>query len=147
MEFIKTHKKLCILIGIILVAIILIAIILKSFNVDYSKSEYGDRLKGIDKVEIKKETIKKLEEEMNKIDQVEKCTYRLKGRLINITFTMKDGVEVNNAKEIANKVLDYFSDKEKSFYDIQVFIKNKNNKKEGYPVIGQKHKTSDKIVW
>lgn len=147
MEFIKTHKKLCILIGIILVAIILIAIILKSFNVDYSKSEYGDRLKGIDKVEIKKETIKKLEEEMNKIDQVEKCTYRLKGRLINIAFTMKDGVEVNNAKEIANKVLDYFSDKEKSFYDIQVFIKNKNNKKEGYPVIGQKHKTSDKIVW
>ena len=147
MNFIKTHKKLMILLTIILIAIVLVLILLKSFNIDYSKSEYGDRLKGIEKVQIKKSAVKKLEEEMSKIEQVDKCTYRLKGRLINIVLVMNDGVEVNNAKEIANKVLDYFTDKEKAFYDIQVFIKNKNEKKEGYPVIGQKHKTSDKIVW
>lgn len=147
MNFIKSHKKLLILFIIILIAIMLILLLLKSFNIDYSKSEYGDRLNGIKSHEIKKETQKKLKEELESLNEVKKCEYRLQGRLINIKLTMTDGVNINDAKEISKKVLDYFSDDDKKFYDIQIFLKNENDKMEGYPKIGEKHKSIDSIVW
>lgn len=147
MNFIKTHKKLIIFVVIVLIAIMLVLLLLKSFNIDYSKSEYGDRLNGIKSHEIKKDTQKKLKEELENLNEVKKCEYRLQGRLINITLTMTDGVNINDAKEISKKVLDYFNDDDKKFYDIQVFLKNENDNMEGYPKIGQKHKSRDAIAW
>lgn len=146
MDFIKSHKKLCIIGVVILVLIILLIILLKTFSVDYSIDEYGDRLDGIEKVEIKKSESDKLVSEIKEIESVKSVNYRLKGRLVYIEIEFNEGVNVDSAKEIATKSLDYFTDKQKSFYDFE-FILTNEKETEGYPELGSKHKSSDSIVW
>ena len=147
MKFIKKHKTLCIVCAIIFMLIILTTILLRELSVDYSKSEYGDRLDGISDVKITKSTISKIEDEISDLDTVSKCNYRLQGRLIYIEIEYNDGVELDSAKETANKVLEYFDEDELAYYDIQFILTNKNDEASGYPEMGYKHKTSDSIVW
>ena len=146
MKFIKNHKKLCIVGFILIIFLIMIAIVLKNFSVDYSLDEYGDRLDGIQKVEISKNASDKLVSETKDLEQVKNVTYRLKGRLVYIEIEFNEGVSVETAKEISAKTLDYFTDKQKSFYDFE-FILSNEKETDGYPELGSKHKSSENIVW
>lgn len=148
MDYIKEHKKMVITIGLLIILIILIFVVFKLFMVDGSKSSYGDRLDGMSKVKISEETISKLEDELEKKEEVSKATYRRQGRLIYVDMIVENGVNVDISKEIANTILDYFDDKEKKYYDIQIIINEKDSSKESaYPIIGYKHKTAESIVW
>ena len=147
MDFIKKHKLLTIFIGLILVFIILVLVRLKQLTGGITKDAYGNRLNDIDKVEISSSISKKLENELSKEENVNKTTYVLKGRLINVLISLKDETELDKAKEIGNKVLTYFSEEELSYYDIQVLIESDNDKSEKYPIIGYKHKTREAINW
>ena len=121
-------------------------VLFKTFSVDYSLDEYGDRLDGIEKVEIKKSVSDKLVSEIKDIESVKKVNYRLKGRLVYIEIMFNEDVSVENAKEIAAKSLEYFTDDQKAFYDFE-FILTNEKETEGYPELGSKHKSSDNIVW
>lgn len=147
MKFIKNNKLLVIFLGIVLIFIIFIIIIFSKFIINKNVDEYGNRLSGIENVAIKDSSIKKMKSEFEKDEKVEKISYKLKGRLINIIFEIKDGTKLEDAKALGNKVLEYFDDEEKKYYDIEVFLKNTNEKNEEYPVIGYKHKSSDALVW
>lgn len=147
MKFIKNNKLLVIFLGIVLIFIIFIIIIFSKFIINKNVDEYGNRLSGIENVAIKDSSIKKMKSEFEKDEKVEKISYKLKGRLINIIFEIKDGTKLEDAKALGNKVLEYFDDEEKNYYDIEVFLKNTNEKNEEYPVIGYKHKSSDALVW
>lgn len=147
MNFVKKNKKMCLISLILLIFIIVLFMILKLFGVDYSKSEYGDRLKGINNVKISSKTAKKIESEMESLSEVKECDYRLQGRLVYINLTFNSDVSVDSAREISNKVLDYFNEDEKTYYDIQFILTNENKDSEGYPEMGSKHKTSESIVW
>ena len=127
MSFIKKHKKLCIVGLILVILLIMLVLILKRFSVDYSLDEYGDRLEGIEKVEIKKSESDKLVSEIKALDQVKKANYRLKGRLVYIEIEFNEDVSVETAKEIASKSLDYFTDKQKSFYDFEFILSNEKD--------------------
>ncbi len=146
MNFIKKHKKLCIVGFILIVLFVMLVVLLKSFSVDYSVDEYGDRLEGISKVEISSKVSNTLVSEIKELEQVKKVNYRLKGRLVYIEITFNDEVAVDNAKEIAEKTLDYFTDKQKEYYDFQFILSNEKDI-EGYPELGSKHKSSENIVW
>ena len=146
MNFIKKHKKLCIVGFILIVLFVMLVVLLKSFSVDYSVDEYGDRLEGISKVEISSKVSNTLVSEIKKLDQVKKVNYRLKGRLVYIEITFNEEVAVENAREIAEKTLDYFTDKQKEYYDFQFILSNEKDL-EGYPELGSKHKSSENIVW
>ena len=146
MNFIKKHKTLFIMGMIIIIFIILIIIFLNIFSVDYSKSEYGNRLDGIEKVKINKSSTDKLVKEIKEKEEVKDIKYRLQGRLIYITITYVETVELDRAKEIASETLNYFDEEEKTYYDMNFTLKNETEK-DGYPKLGYKHKTSDTIVW
>ncbi len=147
MEFIKKNKKLCIIGLVVLIFLILLFMLLRLFSVDYSKSEYGDRLKGISDVKISSSTSKKLESEMKALAEVKDCNYRLQGRLIYISLTFNSDVSIDTAREVSNKVLEYFDEDEKAYYDIELILTNENKDSEGYPEMGYKHKSSESIVW
>lgn len=147
MKFIMKHKLLFIILIIILILIIAVSILLKEFSVDNSKSEYGDRLDGIEDVKISKNESNKLIDGIEELEEVKKCTYRLQGRLIYITITFNEEVELDKAKEIGNKVLEYLDDEEKKYYDIQITLKSSSKDKDGFPKMGSKHKSSESIVW
>lgn len=147
MDFIKKHKLLVIVFSFILILLIIIGILLKTLLVDNSKDEYGNRLSGMEDVIISKKTSSKLETELKKIDEVSDVSYRLQGRLVYVNLTFNEEVSLETSKEIGAKVLEYFSDEEKAYYDIQVILNSKNKESEEFPKIGYKHKTSETIVW
>lgn len=146
MKFIKKHKKLVIILIIVIILVILALSLIKVLSVDTSKSIYGDRLDGISKVKISDAEKKDLEKDLKSLEEVENVSSHVKGRIIDVYITFKEGTDINHAKEIANKVLEHFDDEEKKFYDIQIFLTT-DKEAEGYPKIGYKHKTSEAIVW
>ena len=147
MKFVMKHKLLFIILIIILVLVFAVSILLKEFSVDNSKDEYGDRLDGIEDVKISKSDSNKLIDGIEELEDVKKCTYRLQGRLIYITITFNEGVELDKAKEIGNKVLEYLDDEEKKYYDVQVILKSSSKDSTDFPKMGYKHKSSESIVW
>lgn len=146
MGFIKDNKVLSIILGIFIIAIISVLVFVKVLSPNTGKSEYGNRLKGISKVEITKETQKKFISELEKKDKVDKADMNIKGRLINIIITVKDDTSKDDAKDLANSSLEFFEEEELEYYDYQVFLKNEK-KEDGYLVIGYKHKTKENFKW
>lgn len=145
MNWIKNNKLLFACIVVFAVLILSVLIILIRFTGGNNVSEYGDRLKGIEKVGVTDKQIKKLKEELGNNEKVNKVTYDLKGRLINVILDVK--CNIDEAKNLGNSVLQYFDDEEKKFYDIQIFLKNDADGVEGFPIIGYKHKSKDGISW
>lgn len=146
MDFIKKNKNLCIFIGCILIFLLVLFIFLKQFMVDPTKDSYGDRLSGIENVKINNDRLKDMINELSKDSKVDKITYRINGRLVNIIIIVNGDTSIDDAKGLANKTLEYFKDEEKKYYDIQVLLDSEKDS-EDYPTIGYKHKTSDNLVW
>ena len=73
---------------------------------------------------------------------------RVKGKIINILFDVDKDVKVEEAKTIATNILTKFSDDQKGFYDMQIFIiQDTVTDNKNYPLIGYKNKVSEVIVW
>lgn len=147
MKFIKNHKLLMGFIILLLICIALGIFLLYQLIGGNKKGEYGDRLKGIEKVEITDKQETNIEKEISKEESVEKVKYDLRGRLVNIIVDVKDEIELDKVKEIGTKILEHFDEEQLSYYDIQIFINSDNKKSEKYPIIGYKHKTKDAISW
>ena len=147
MKFIKNHKLLVAFIILLIVCIILAIFLLNQLIGGNKEGEYGDRLKGIEKVEITDKQETNIEKEISKEESVEKVKYDLRGRLVNIIVDVKDEIELDKVKEIGTKILEHFDEEQLSYYDIQIFINSDNKKSEKYPIIGYKHKTKDAISW
>jgi len=147
MKFIKNHKLLVAFIILLIVCIILAIFLLNQLIGGNKEGEYGDRLKGIEKVEITKKQENNIEKEIVNEESVTKVKYHLRGRLVNIVIDIKDETELDSVKEIGNKILSYFDENQRSYYDIQIFVNSDNKESEKYPIIGYKHKTSGTINW
>ena len=146
MKFIKKHK-----IEFIALFIIIIICILGYFAVKpllgNDSNKYGNRLDGIENVKITDEQVKKLTSEMEENKDVKSIKYDLQGRLIYIILEVSNETAVDVSKGYANKILNYFDDEQKTYYDMQVIIKSDSKESEVYPIIGAKHKTSTSFIW
>lgn len=144
-EFCKNHKVLLIGLGIALIVVIIFAVIIYRMFFAYGNDKYGDRLDPIIGLEISDYTEKKLIEELTDLEKVTNVKMDIKGRLINIIFTVEKDLDKDTAKEYGERVLEYFSDEEKDAYDIQVFVVIKDEYKEEeekvYPIIGYRKAT------
>ena len=146
MKFIKKHK-----IEFIALFTIIIICILGYFAVKpllgNDSNKYGNRLDGIENVKITDEQVKKLTSEMEENKDVKSIKYDLQGRLIYIILEVSNETAVDVSKGYANKILNYFDDEQKTYYDMQVIIKSDSKESEVYPIIGAKHKTSTSFIW
>ena len=146
MKFIKKHK-----IEFIALFTIIIICTLGYFAVKpllgNDSNKYGNRLDGIENVKITDEQVKKLTSEMEENKDVKSIKYDLQGRLIYIILEVSNETAVDVSKGYANKILNYFDDEQKTYYDMQVIIKSDSEESEVYPIIGAKHKTSTSFIW
>ena len=145
MKHIKNNKGIAITLLIILIFIIAGIFLLKAFF--SSGNAYGDRLKGIEKVEFSKSEITKLEEKIKERDNIKNVSIDIKGRLINIIITVNKDTNIDDMKDYAKERLEIFDKEELEYYDVQFYLLNEDDESEDYPSIGYKHKTSDEIKW
>lgn len=143
MNFIKRNKKLLIVIVVFLIGLVC-AIQLKNILFPSGGAIYGNRLDGIEEVEIAEDLDKQILEKVSEISS--SVTIRTSGRIVNITMTVNDDVSVSTAKEYAKKTLEVFAEKQLSYYDIQVLIK-KNIETTDFPIIGYKHEDKSGFTW
>lgn len=145
-KFIKNNKLTVITFIICVIFVIIVFAVKLTFFPDEAKAIYGDRLDGIEEVEITSKEqdniISKLEEKA----EVKKAEVDIKGRIINTIITVNDDVEVNSAKALTTTITDTLEEDQRSYYDIQVFIK-KDNDDARYPIIGYKHQDKDSFSW
>ena len=145
-KFIKNNKLTVITFIICVIFVIIVFAVKLTFFPDEAKAIYGDRLDGIEEVEITSKEqdniISKLEEKA----EVKKAEVDIKGRIINVIITVNDDVEVNSAKALTTTITDTLEEDQRSYYDIQVFIK-KDNDDARYPIIGYKHQDKDSFSW
>lgn len=149
MNFIKTHKKEFALLVVAGVIVIFCVVLFAIVWFQGSKETYGDRLEGIEDVELSDGYIKDIIDIIKKDrDYVTKVTYNLEGKLLSFLVTVKDETSLEEAKTIGDLIIPNLTKKELEFYDIQLYLLDSNTNKESkYPVIGYKHKTSEEFVW
>ena len=142
MKMILKHKFTVFIIIVFIVLVVFSFFVYEMFFSNNGRPIYGNRLDGIKEVEITDSQMSSHSSKIEGNDIVEAATGRLSGRTINFTIKLKTGTKAANAKSLANSVAELFSDKEKSYYDIQVLITNENDKEAGYPMIGYKNKNN-----
>jgi len=148
-KFIKKNKFI-----VIVICIVLIILLTSFYSVarllfpDLGTPIYGDRLENIDKMILTNDKKISIINNIKLNDIVEEASLDIKGILINIVVSVKEGTDVSAAKNIGTKVLTQFTTEEKEFYDIQFFI-TQNTEEENtlYPLIGYKNKLSPTFVW
>ena len=145
-NFIKNNKVTVVAFIICVIFVVLVFAIKLTFFPNEGTAIYGDRLDGIEKVEItdkqQKDIIKSLEDK----DEVKSADTDIKGRTLNVLITVNDDVELDPAKALTSSVIDNLKKDQTSFYDIQVFI-SKDNDDTRFPIIGYKHQDKDEFSW
>lgn len=145
-NFIKNNKVTVIAFIICVIFVILVFALRLTFFPNEGTAIYGDRLDGIEKVEItdsdQKNIIKSLEEK----DEVKNADTDIKGRTLNVLITVNDDVELDSSKALTSSVIDNLKKDQTGYYDIQIYI-SKDNDDTRYPIIGYKHQDKDEFSW
>jgi len=111
------------------------------------KPIYGNRLDGIEKVEVTKDQTNELVKNLKDKDYVTSASTHISGKIINVLIETKEGTSIKKAKTLKTIVLKAFEEDQKKFYDIQLFITNENKDAKGYPVIGYKNSSEKNFVF
>ena len=148
-RFYKEQRIFTILMSIVIVCVILISTILvQCFYVGNGSNKYGDRLEGIEKVEISSSRQSDYKANLTNNTKVKSTDFMITGKIIYITIQFQEKVDLVEAESIAQKSLESFSDDEKAFYDFMFTLKeNSSANTEGFIISGAKNKNSPKIVW
>ena len=145
-NFIKNNKVTVVAFIICVIFVILIFAVKLTFFPNEGTAIYGDRLDGIEEVEItnqqQEDIIKSLEDK----DEVKEVSCDIKGRTLNVLITVNDDVELDPAKALTSSITDNLEEDQTTYYDIQVFI-SKDNDDTRFPIIGYKHQNKDEFSW
>lgn len=146
MSFIRKNKFVIIAIGVFLILVVLGFQIATMFFPEEGTALYGDRLDGIEEVELSNSKLTKIESNLKSDGAVKEADVSIAGKIVEVIITVQDDTSVDTAKALNTKVLDSLSNKEKKFYDIQIFVK-KDSEATDFPIIGYKHHAKDTFSW
>ena len=146
MSFIRKNKFIIIAIGVFLILVILAFQIVTMFFPKDGTALYGDRLDGIENVELTKTKLTKIEDVLKENEIVKKASVSVQGKIVEVIITVQDDTSVDSVKELNTTVLNSLEEDEKKFYDIQIFVK-KDTDATDFPIIGYKHHARDNFSW
>ena len=147
MTYIKKNKLTFFIIAIFVLVVIVGAYLYNLLFSSGRREAYGNRLDGIEDVEITKKQYNSVEKKLKENEGVTKVTTNLQGKIVNIIITVKDEVTKENAKNIAILSLKEFDEEQLNFYDIQIFVKKDNEALNDFPIIGYKQNGKEGLTW
>ncbi len=142
--FLKKNKYTTLVIILFLIVLVILVQVKNIFFPNMGKAIYGNRLDGIEKVEIKKASLEKIESKLKENSIVQKVSVFVKGKLLNVIVTVKEDTPKENAKELTTFILENLTEKQKKYYDLQIFLQ-KTNEDASFPIIGYKHHGRDQF--
>lgn len=150
MKLIKRHKGLAIVGGLTLLLLLILFIICSKMIFSTGKTEYGDRLNNI--VKIEKKVLDDAKTAIENEKEVEKASIRTQGKIIYTLITVSKDTKKDRAKEIAKKSLENYSEEIMECYDVEFLITqepilNDEGVDSAYTIAGTKHPDNDYISW
>lgn len=133
----------CMFLGLFLIGWILFGLVMPKKG----EPVYGNRLDGIEEVEVTSGQTEELVKELKDKDYVVSASTHVSGRIINVLVETKKGTKPYTAKSLRTVVLKAFEKDQIDFYDIQLFITNENDKTKDYPIIGYKNASDKNFVF
>ena len=148
-KFIRNNKAICFMVLIIIACIgISVALLLKYFYFGNGGSKYGDRLDGIEAVEINDTKKESLVNSIKEGKNVYDAKVEVSGKIIYIRIVFKAGADLTTSKAVAAKTLEQFSNDEKAFYDIHfTLVSAKNESSDGFTIMGSKNVNGTNLIW
>lgn len=144
----EQNRVLFVLFVIILVCLILILGVFLKYFFGAASSSYGDRLDGINEVEVTDELKTNFISSLQSDELVEKASMNTKGKIIYITINFKDGVSLVEAQSKALASLQTFEEKYLNFYDFQYTLKgNKTENSNGFLIMGARNVNGTGLIW
>lgn len=155
LKLLKKHIVLFIVLIIILITAIIMFMIARSILLSGSEGTiYGNRLDGIEKVELKNDSLNKIIEDIKAKENVKSASQRLEGKVLHFIVDVTEAMTLDVAKSLTEPILTSLSSEAQNFYDIEIIItcseeesKEETGEKNIYPVMGYKHRTSSEFVW
>lgn len=142
MKMLKKNYKILFFCGIIILFIVLLFLI----YINLFKENDSNRLEDIEKYELTQKEISSIKDTINEIDKIKDIDIYANFKIIKIYINLLEEVDFKLIKEVCNKALENFNEKNLKYYDIEVFIDYKEES-EIYPKIGYKHKANSKFTW
>ncbi len=148
-KFYKEHRIFTILMAIVLVCIVLMAtILIQCFYVGNGTDKYGNRLEGIENYKIAESRQSDFQNNIANNEKVKSVDLTITGKIIYITMQITEDVALEEAKSIAIKSLEEFTEEEQSFYDFNITLKqNSSDKSDGFIISGAKNKNGSGFTW
>lgn len=147
LKFLRRHLFFTIFAVIFLIITIVGVVVVKKLFFTDNGNKYGNRLENIENYEINGDQSSRLVNGIKEDQNVVDVNYTLTGRRVDVMIKIKDGISVEDARNIGNKALEYFDDEQKKYYDFEVFVSCENKENTAYPIAGYKHKTQDGFRW
>lgn len=141
------RKKTKLIIAFIIVIIAVLALCI-AYNIIFANSngKYGNRLDGIEAVNIKTKQKNEIKKNIESLEISSSVKVYLTGKILKATVVVKDDVGLDKAKETYTKVMEKLSDEQKKYFDVQILL-DKKGKDENYPTIGYKNKNRENPSW
>lgn len=141
------ENKVLLVLGVILIiCLIIIAIVaLKSFY-NGSDNVYGNRLDITETVPLPESTLASVKSTLENDEKVSKTDVIKKGKIVYITVTFVNDTKLDDAKKVAEGVIELFSEDVLSVYDLEFIIKGEG--KEVFTLTGARNSNgSGTLVW
>lgn len=147
MKFIKEHKFTTIVIIAFALGVIILFMAWRLFFSNSGNPVYGNRLDGIEKLEITESEQEKIKESIKKEKEVEDVSLNVSGRTLDIVITVNSELSLTDAKKIGTNSYSILTEDQVDYYSVQVFIKKKDEKQNNFPIIGYKQRGTKDLVW
>lgn len=146
MSFIRKNKFVIIAIGVFLILVIVAFQVVNMFFPAEGTALYGDRLDGIQDVELTDNKLNDISSTLEENEAVKKASVSVQGKIVEVIITAQDDTSLDTAKGLNTIVLDALDEDEEAFYDIQIFV-TKDTEATDFPIIGYKHHAKDSFSW
>ncbi len=145
-QFLKKNKH-TVIVGIICLVLIIFVFVVKfTFFPNEGTAIYGDRLDGIEEVEIKEDQQEEIKTNLEDREEVSSASVSIAGRILNVIITVNDDVSLDTAKSLTDSIDSALEEDQKDYYDTQVFVQ-KTNDDASFPIIGYRHQDNDTYTW
>lgn len=132
---------------IILFIILFISIISFFIYKNLFASTENSRYEGIENYKLTNKEINAVKDKINELDGVKSIDIYVDSKIIKIVLKLKEDIDFENVKNIANESIINFSEENLEYYDLQFFVQSLNKDSEIYPKIGYKFKTNTAFSW
>ena len=147
--FYQNNRVFVILMGVATICLIIILVVLLIyFTGQRGGNLWGNRLTGIEAVQINDNRLREIETTLAESAIVERASLRIIGRIIFINVFLEDASPAD-AQELANDILEFFSEDELAFYDLHfAFTKDIEDLDDSpFPIMGMLKSTNRVISW